>query len=84
MLRGPKNTFKTIFDLRRPCGPNEALRTPLGKNRVFLSGISDNCAYVCKYFLVGCATQKVPKGSKACAETVLNHISRDVKWDGPK
>ena len=30
---------------------------------VFSAEISDGCAYVCKYFLVGCAAQKGPKGS---------------------
>ena len=36
MLRGPKNTFKTIFDLRTQMGLAEARNPPGHKNRDFL------------------------------------------------
>ena len=32
MLKGPKNMFKTIFDLRRPSGPNKVPWTVVPKN----------------------------------------------------
>ena len=37
MVKGPKNMFKTIFDLRRPSGPKKAPRTVVPKNRDFLA-----------------------------------------------
>ena len=37
MVKGPKNMFKTIFDLRRPSGPNKVPWTVGGNNRDFLA-----------------------------------------------
>ena len=36
---------------------------------VFWAEISDGCAYVCTYFLVGCVTQKGPKGPYLCGKS---------------
>ena len=69
MLRGPKNTFKTIFDLRTQMGLAEAQNPPGRKNRVFWVELADGGAYVCTYFLVGCVTQKGPKGSYLCGKS---------------
>ena len=37
MVKGPKNMFKTIFDLRRSSGPKKVPGTVVPKNRDFLA-----------------------------------------------
>ena len=41
----------------------------VAKIGIFWAEISDGCAYVCTYFLVGCVTQKGPKGSYFCGKS---------------
>ena len=45
MVKGPKNMFKTIFDLRRPSGPNKVPWTVVTQNRDFLAIFFKRCAW---------------------------------------
>ncbi len=63
--------FKTIFDLRRPCGPNEALRTPVGKNRVFFGQKFLEAVPMCaNTFWWGARSKKGRKGHTCVGKVV--------------
>ena len=51
----------------------------------FWSEISGGCAYVCKYFLVGCAAQKGPKGSylrgKSCPTSLRYLVLKKIDFE---
>ena len=73
--------FKTISDLRTQMGLAKAPPTTWSGNQVFWAEISDGCAYVCKYFWVGCAGRRGPKGSylrgKSCP-TSLRYLDLKI------
>ena len=58
------------------------------KSVCFWSEISDSCAYVCKYFLVGCGAQKGPKGpylrEKSCPTSLRYLVLKKSDFESTK
>ena len=81
--------FKTIFDLITTMGLTEAPWTSWSeKSGFFWAEISDGCAYVCKYFLVGCAARRDPKGSylreKSCPTSLRYLVLKIMDFESTK
>ena len=72
-------TSEGHVDQMRLCGRR------LAKIGFFWSEISGGCAYVCKYFLVGCAAQKGPKGSylrgKSCPTSLRYLVLKKINFE---
>ena len=71
MVKGPKNMFKTIFDLRRPSGPNKVPWTVVTQNRDFLVEIFQAGVPMCaNTFWWGARPGGVPKGHTSVRKVV--------------
>ena len=63
-------------------------RQVVAKIGIFSAKISDGCAYVCKYFLVGCAARRGPKGSylrkKSCPTSLRYLVLKIMDFESTK